>query len=183
MKKFFCAVLSVIIFSSFSFGFTGQEHTSEQLERIWGFNRETLLEVNRRIDTLPGKNVSGTWGHRAKYGHSDLSFSQNWEYWSEPFKYECPELTRKELKALTQKAWDIHMAGDATTSAGTGDINMEALKTRLKTYSPECASACNKNSALKAFRNGTESRNFVFCPIISKSFESYGTFCKFWITF
>ena len=153
-------VLCLLLIAGGAYGFTGQEHTSDQLTRIWGFKRETLLEVNRIIDTVPGRETVGGFMHRQAWGHSDEWFSRNWETVAAPFKAECPTLTRAELKALAQNAWDVHINGDSTTRAGIAEVDLEALRTRLRGYPPELAGANNKTALLKA---GT-SANFTAQP-------------------
>ena len=154
-------VLCLLLIAGGAYGFTGQEHTSDQLSRIWGFKRETLLEVNRVIDRVPGRETVGGFMHRQAWGHSDAWFSQNWETIAAPFKAECPSLTRTELKALAQNAWDVHINGDSTTRAGIGGVDLEALRARLRGYPPELASANNKTAFMKA---GT-SANFTTQPV------------------
>lgn len=40
------------------------------LADIWGFSHETLLSINRIIDTLPGINLAVGWGHKIVVSHS-----------------------------------------------------------------------------------------------------------------
>ena len=164
MGKFLCIILLLVNIADFASAFTGQEHSSEQLTQIWGFKRETLLEVNRLIDTVPEQNITGGFNHRLNWGHSDIWFNNNWETIAALFKAECPELTRKELKALAQKVWDIHMNGDMTTSAGVTAINNNALKARLKNYPLEIAQACNKAALSKTIRNQNIVQEFISQP-------------------
>ena len=125
---------------------------------IWGFKRETLLEVYKRIDTMPESIFSGNIRNRKDWGRSEAWFNQNWELISEPFKVECPSLTRRELKALAQRAWDIHM----TEGKYTGDTNK--LYARIHTDTPEFVSANNKNEIYRSVKKGESVNDFLSNP-------------------